>query len=61
MKVLIFGILGAVAATLYWRYAVYAHPWSLQLDWISVSIYAGVGFILGAILGFAFSNIGSDW
>jgi hypothetical protein len=61
MKVLIFGILGAAAATLYWRYSVYAHPWSLQVDWISVSIYAGVGFILGSVIGFLLSNIGADY
>jgi hypothetical protein len=61
MKVLIFGILGAVAATLYWRYLVYAHPWALQLDWISVSIYAGVGLILGSVIGLLLSNIGTDY
>jgi hypothetical protein len=61
MKALIFGILGAIAATLYWRYAVYAYPWSLQLDWTSVAIYAGVGFVVGSLIGAAFANIGSDW
>ena len=59
MIALICGIIGAVAAALYWRYAVYAHPAMLQADWIVVSIYAAIGFVAGLIVAFAISTFGS--
>ena len=57
---LTFGIFGAIAAALYWKYAVYAHPAMLQADWIVVSIYAAIGFVGGLIIAFAISRFGSD-
>ena len=58
MRSLIFGILGAVTAALYWRYTVYAHPAMLQVDWIDVLIYTAAGFVVGWVVGFAISKIG---
>ena len=64
MKI-IFGILGAVAAVLYWRYGVYAQPLSLAENWASVGRlviwYAAAGFVVGSVVGFAINKIGSDY
>ena len=58
----IFGILGAVAAVLYWRHTVSIDPLLHPANWSTVGIegllYAAAGFVVGWILGFAISKIG---
>ena len=63
MKALIFGILGAAAALLYWGYAVTTHEGPLLAEWTNVSIYgvAAAGFIVGWVIGFAITMIRRDW
>ena len=56
MKV-IFGILGAVAAALYWKWAVHAHPEMTQADWITVSGYAAIGVVIALVIGLALWNM----
>ena len=58
MRAFIFGILGAVAALIFWGFAVTTH----QAEWISISIYtvAAAGFIVGWVAGFAISKIKPD-
>ena len=60
MKAFIFGIFGAVAALIFWGFAVTTH--GAQAEWISVSIYAvaAAGFIVGWVVGFAISKIKPD-
>jgi len=49
---------------LYRRYTVSLDPASLSADWKSVAsdglIYAAGGFVVGWVIGFAFSKIGRD-
>lgn len=64
MKALVFGVLGAVAAVVYWRYTASTDP-LFQLAATSTvvvegSIYAAAGFVIGWVLGFAVSRIGGD-
>lgn len=60
----VFGILGAIAAVLYWRYTVSVDPALLPADWLTVArdglIYAVAGFVVGWVVGFAFSKV-RDW
>ena len=58
MKAFVFGILGVVAALVFWGFAVTTH----QAEWISVSIYAvaAAGLIVGWVVGFAISKIKPD-
>jgi hypothetical protein len=64
MKALAFGVLGAVAAAVYWRYTASIDP-LFQLAATSTVvvdglIYAAAGFVVGWALGFAASKIGGD-
>jgi len=49
---------------LYWRFTVSLDPAFLPADWKAVAsegmIYAAGGFIVGWVIGFAFSKIGRD-
>jgi hypothetical protein len=60
----LFGILGAIAAVMYWRYTVSADPAFLRAAWSTVVfdglIYATAGFVVGWIVGFALRRIGPD-
>jgi len=62
MKALIFAILGAAGAVLYWRYTVSVDPLFRLADWSTATldgfIYAAAGFVGGWVLGFAFGKIG---
>jgi len=61
----LFGILGAVAAVVYWRYTVSFDPSFRLADWTTVEIdgliYAALGFVLGWVVGFLLRRIGSDY
>lgn len=52
----IFGILGAIAAVLYWRYTVVHDPALHPASWSTVlwegSVYAVAGFVVGWFVGF---------
>ena len=60
---ILFGILGAVAALVYWRLAVFVNPLPLSVllsaEWRAIGAYAIAGFLVGWALGFAISRIGS--
>ena len=63
---LVFGLVGAVAAVLYWRYAVFVDPsaslavlWSFE--WRAIVAYTVAGFAIGWVIGFALSKIGGDY
>jgi hypothetical protein len=64
MKTLIFGMLGAVAAVLYWRYTVSLDPLFRLADWSTAAldglIYAAAGFVIGWFVRFALSMMDSD-
>jgi hypothetical protein len=57
-----FGILGAIAAVLYWRYTISIDPALHPASWSTVlwegSIYAVAGFVVGWVVGFALSKSG---
>ena len=64
MKALILGILGAVAAVVYWRYTVSVDPLlqhsaAASTVVVDALIYAAAGFVIGWVVGFALSNIGT--
>jgi len=64
MKALILGVIGAVAAVVYWRNTVTVDP-HFQLAATSTAIveglvYAAAGFVVGWVVGFAVSKIGGD-
>jgi hypothetical protein len=50
------GIIGAIAAVVYWRYTVSHDPLLHPASWTTVlwegSVYAVVGFVIGWIVGF---------
>jgi hypothetical protein len=58
-----FGILGAIAATIYWRYGIYVEL-SPPASWYALGraalTYAAAGFVLGLVIGYAFGKIGHD-
>ena len=61
MRNLVFGILGAVGAVLYWWHTASADPF-FQLAGRSTAafdglIYAAAGFVVGWVIGFARVNI----
>jgi hypothetical protein len=60
-----FGILGAIAAVLHWRYTISAAPALLPASWSTVlwegSAYAVAGFVVGWVVGFALTKTGPGW
>jgi len=61
----VFAIVGALAAVLYWRYAIFVDPSPLPLVWSTyapvILIYAAVGYVVGWVLGVAISKIGRHY
>jgi hypothetical protein len=59
---ILLGIVGAIAALVYWRLTVFVNPLPLAVllsaEWRAIGAYAIAGFLLGWALGFAISRIG---
>jgi hypothetical protein len=60
----LFGIIGAVAAVVYWRYTAYIDPAFRLADFSTVVtdglIYAAAGFVLGWFVGFVLKKVGPE-